>query len=136
MERAARLIAKSKSSNRILSDDEIARAAWPSAVGEAIAARTSRIRLVRSTLVIEVEDAIWQKQLHALTAQIVDRLRKVTGSDIVRDLEFRIAIPRRHPQRAGASDSLDAQNAIDEAERIHDPVLQKVYRLSRKRALG
>jgi hypothetical protein len=130
MERAARLIAKSKNSSRILTDDEIARAAWPAAVGKAIAAHTSRIRLVRSTLVIDVEDPIWQRQLHSLTAQIVERLRKITGSDSVRDLEFRIAIPRRQPQRA------EARNGADEADAISDPVLQKLYRRSRKRALG
>jgi hypothetical protein len=130
MERAARLIAKSKNSSRILTDDEIARAAWPAAVGKAIAAHTSRIRLVRSTLVIDVEDPIWQRQLHSLTAQIVERLRKITGSDSVRDLEFRIAIPRRQPQRA------ETRNEADEADAIGDPVLQKLYRRSRKRALG
>lgn len=130
MERAAWLIAKSKNSSRILTEDEIARAAWPAAVGKAIAAHTSRIRLVRSTLVIDVEDAIWQRQLHSLTAQIVERLRKITGSDTVRDLEFRIAIPRRQPQRA------ESRAEGDEADAIDDPVLQKLYRLSRKRALG
>lgn len=130
MERAARLIAKTKNSNRILTDDEILRAAWPATVGKAIAARTSRIRLVRSTLVVEVEDAIWQRQLHLLTGQIVQRLRKITGSDTVRDIEFRIAIPRRQPQRA------ETRNDGDEADAISDPVLQKLYRLSRKRALG
>lgn len=136
MERAARLIAKSKTPNRILTDDEIARAVWPGAVGKAIAAHTSRLRLVRSTLVVEVEDAIWQRQLHALTWQILDRIRKVTGSDTVRDLEFRIAIPRRQPQRAESADSVKLEGAADEADRIGDPVLQKLYRLSRKRALG
>jgi Dna[CI] antecedent, DciA len=130
MERAARLIAKSKNSKRILTEDEIARAVWPVAVGKAVAAHTSRIRLVRSTLVIDVEDAIWQRQLHSLTAQIVERLRKITGSDTVRDLEFRIAIPRRQPQRA------ESRSDGDEADAISDPVLQKLYRLSRKRALG
>ena len=136
MERAARLIAKSKAPNRILTEDEIARAVWPGAVGKAIAAHTSRIRLVRSTLVIEVEDAIWQRQLHALTSQILERIRKVTGTETVRDLEFRIAIPRRHPQRAESSESVALEGTNDEADRIGDAVLQKVYRLSRKRALG
>lgn len=130
MERAARLIAKSKPSNRILTEEEIARAAWPAAVGKAIAARSSRIRLVRSTLVVDVEDAIWQRQLHALSSQIVARLRKITGSETVRDLEFRIAIPRREPQRA------ESRAEGDEAETISDPVLQRLYRLSRKRALS
>ena len=81
MERAARLIKNSKLSRQLLSDEDLARAVWPSVVGKAIAAHTSRIKLVRSTLVVEVEDAIWQQQLYRLTAQILDRLRKLTDID-------------------------------------------------------
>jgi predicted nucleic acid-binding Zn ribbon protein len=99
MERAARLIKNSKLSRQVLTDDDLARAVWPAAVGRAIAAHTVRIKLVRNTLVVEVEDAIWQRQLHQLSPQILQRLRKLTGSDGIQDLEFRIAIPRRQPQR-------------------------------------
>jgi predicted nucleic acid-binding Zn ribbon protein len=99
MERAARLIKNSRLSRQVLSEDDLARAVWPAAVGKAIAAHTVRIKLVRRTLVIEVEDAIWQRQLYQLSPQILDRLRKLTGSDSIQELEFRIAIPRRLPQR-------------------------------------
>jgi predicted nucleic acid-binding Zn ribbon protein len=136
MERAARLIRKNKPSSEIFTDEDLNRALWPAAVGKAIAAHTSRIKLVRSTLVVEVEDAIWQKQLFPLTAQIVDRIRKVTGSDAVRDLEFRVAVPRRQPMRAISCDGQlhQSEQDFDEAEGICDPVLKKVYRLSRKKA--
>lgn len=105
MERAVRLIKNSKISRGVLNDEDLARAAWPSAVGKAIAAHTSRIKLVRATLVVEVEDAIWQQQLHRLTAQILDRLRKLTGNDGIEEIEFRIAVPRRQPERAETSAS-------------------------------
>jgi hypothetical protein len=138
MERAARLF-KYKSVNReIMTDEDVFRAAWPLAVGKAIARHTSRLKMVRGTLVIEVEDAIWQRQLHTLSSQILDRLRKFTGNSVLTDLEFRIGVPRRSAQRAefgghSAADSpLEAQT--DEAETILDPVLKKVYRLSRKKA--
>ncbi|MDQ2712252.1 MAG: DUF721 domain-containing protein [Acidobacteriota bacterium] len=141
MERAAGLIGKNKYSKKIFTDDDLARAIWPTAVGKAIAAHTSRLRLVRNTLVVEVEDAIWQKQLYHLTASILDRLRKVTASDIVRDIEFRIAIPRREPGRAETRERLELKSVelkntdpSDESESIRDPVLKKVYRLSRKKA--
>ena len=133
MERAARLIQKSKHSRQILSDEEMARAAWPAAVGKAIAAHTSGVRLVRTTLVVEVEDATWQRQLHGLTRQIVERMRKLTGSDAVDDIEFRTAVPRKQPQRAESAHSV-AQGQDGEAERIEDPVLRKLYRMSRKKA--
>jgi predicted nucleic acid-binding Zn ribbon protein len=139
MESAARVIRNKKISREILSDGDMARAVWPAAVGKAIAAHTSRVKLVRTTLVVEVEDAIWQKQLRSLTAAILDRLNKLTGSDHIKDIEFRIAIPRRQPQRADAREANVPETAIsteDEAERIQDPVLKRVYRVSRRKATG
>lgn len=137
MERAARLIQKNRDSRQVLTEEELVRAVWPEAVGKAIAAHTSGLRLVRTTLVVEVGDVIWQRQLHSLTRQIVERLRKITGNDNIQDVEFRIAIPRRPAQRAESPDSgiaQDPQRATDEAERIQDPMLRKVYRMSRKKA--
>lgn len=136
MERAARLIKKNRLSQSVLSEDDIARAAWPSAVGKAIAAHTGRLSVVRTTLVVEVEDAIWQKQLYPLTSQILGRLRTVTGSDVIQDIEFRVAIPRRLPQRAGMPDrpTSEAVSSADESDAIRDPVLKRLYRISRKRA--
>ncbi len=133
MERAARLIKTNKFSNGFFTDDDLARAIWPAAVGKAIAAHTSRVKLVRSTLVVEVEDAIWQRQLHFLTRQIIDRICKVTGRGIVQDIEFRVAIPRRQAARAEVRESSEPA-VLDEADAIRDPVLKKVYRLSRKKA--
>ena len=136
MERAARLIKKNKYSNKLFTDDDLARAIWPSAVGRAIAAHTSRVKLVRTTLLVEVQDAIWQKQLHPLTGQILVRLHEVMGSDAIQDIEFRVAIPRRQVMRAEARQSMPSGQApaTDEADAIQDPVLKKVYQLSRKKA--
>jgi hypothetical protein len=104
-------------------------------VVKAVSAHPCPAKLVRYKLFVSVGDAVWQRQLHALRSQIVERLQKLTGSHIVQELEFQIAIPRREPQRAGTRfTTLDARFAPDEAESIADPVLQKVYRLSRKRA--
>ncbi len=139
MERAVRLIKNQKISGDILSDADIARAVWPAAVGKSIAAHTGRLNLVRTTLVVEVEDAIWQKQLHCLSHQILSRVRNLTGTDRIRDIEFRIGVPRRQPQRADSRDaSLSPYGPAseDESERIQDPVLKKIYRLSRRKATG
>jgi hypothetical protein len=138
MERAARLFKNNRYAKDILGEEGLARAAWPAAVGKAASAHTSPAKLVRNKLIVSVGDAIWQRQLHALSPQIVERLRKLTGSHIVQELEFQIALPRRAPQRAEARSttlhSRDSGSAPDEAERIADPVLQKIYRRSRKRA--
>jgi predicted nucleic acid-binding Zn ribbon protein len=139
MERAAKIIKKNKHSRQVMSDEDIARAVWPAAVGKAIASHTSRLKLVRNKLVIEVEDAIWQRQLHTLSIQIIGRLRTLTGSDAIEELEFRIGVPRREAQRAEslAPGLLALQpDSDDESHRIQDPVLKKVYQLSRKRAIA
>jgi hypothetical protein len=135
MERAARLIQKNKLSKKVFSEEDLARAAWPAAVGKAIAAHTWRLTLVRQTLVVEVEDAIWQKQLFTLRGQILERLRRCTASDVVQEVEFRIALKRRQPQRAETRESPQSDiDKGDEADSIQDAVLKKVYRLSRKKA--
>ena len=139
MERAAKIIKANKHSRQIMTDDDIARAVWPAAVGKAIACHTSRLKLVRNKLIIEVEDAVWQRQLHTLSSQIIGRLRVLTGSDAIEQLEFRIGIPRRQAQRAEALTAplFNSQgNSDDESHRIHDPVLKKLYRLSRKKAIA
>ena len=130
MERAARVFKNKKVSKEIVSDEDIARAVWATAVGKTIASHTSRLILVRNNLVVEVEDAIWQRQLYGLSRQIVDRIQKLTGSDVVQDVEFRIGIPRREPQRAEERD-LETQ---DEADGIQDPVMRRIYKRSKKQA--
>lgn len=135
MERAARLIKDNTFSKKVFSDEDFARAVWPMAVGKAIASHTSRIRLVRSKLVVEVEDAIWQRQLHTLSFQILDRLKRVAGNAGIQELEFRVAVPRRQPQKAETRESAGTPAPpADEADAIQDPVLKKLYRLSRKKA--
>ena len=130
MERAARLIKNKKLSRELVNDEDIARAVWPTAVGKKIASHTSRLKLVRHNLVVEVEDAIWQRQLYGLSRQILDRIRKLTGSDVVQDIEFRIGIPRREAQRA----EIRSSQASDDAESIQDPVMRRIYLRSKKQA--
>jgi hypothetical protein len=136
MERAAQLIKNKKVSRELVTDEEIACAVWPRAVGKTIANHTSRLKLVRHNLVVEVEDAIWQRQLHSLSRQIVARIQKLTGSDAVQDIEFRIGVPRREPQRAETRQPDIPAAESDEADSIQDPVMRRLYRLSRKKAAG
>jgi hypothetical protein len=60
----------------------------------------------------------------------------VTGSNRIQEIEFRIAIPRRQPQRAGVLNGAadEATKLADESDAIQDPVLKRLYRISRKRA--
>lgn len=132
MEHAGRLIGNLNRAKHMLPDEDLARAAWPRAVGKKIAARTAVARLVRKTLVVEVEDMIWQRQINTLRPQIVQALSKVAGPGLVEDIELRPMTPRRVPQRADTArrDALPP----DEADAIADPQLRRVYRMSRKKA--
>jgi len=130
MERAGKSLAKLKLSDAI-SPDDLARAAWPAAVGKRIATHAAAKSLVRGSLIVEVEDGIWQKQLFYLRFQILAKLQEVVGAGMITGVEFRIATPRRPPQPAL---SLNASKALDEADGITDPGMRIVYKQARKKA--
>jgi hypothetical protein len=134
MERAGKALAKLKLSDAI-SPDQLAFAAWPAAVGKRIAVHACPKALVRGSLVIEVEDAVWQKQLFHLRYEILAKLSEVLGSGIVTDVEFRIApaAPRRPPQSA---QSHSETVSPDDADCIEDPVMRILYKQARTRALS
>jgi len=131
MERASRVIAKLTSGGGAIDCDDIARAAWPVAVGKRIAARARPLRMVRTRLIVEVEDRMWQRQLLALSGQILANLRKHLGQGVVDDLEFRVIPPRRESQRATEAQPV---TSLDDANDIADPVLRNLYKSARKRA--
>jgi predicted nucleic acid-binding Zn ribbon protein len=130
MERAGKSLAKLKLPDAI-SHDDLARAAWPAAVGKRIAGHAAAKALVRGSLIVEVEDGIWQKQLFYLRFQILAKLQEVVGAGVITDVEFRIAPPRRPPQPAL---TLNAAKAHDEADAISDPGMRMVYKQARKKA--
>ena len=135
MERAASLLGKIKLPRNSVAPEDMARAAWRSAVGDKIAAHTTVVGLVRTRLVVEVGDAIWQRQLNTLARQIIRNLQAIVGAGIIDDLDFRPAIaPRRGPQRSEAASTASA--VPDEADAITDRAMRRVYKISRKKAVG
>jgi predicted nucleic acid-binding Zn ribbon protein len=133
MERASKLIRRLRLPGDTITTEEIACAAWPDAVGKKIASHTRAVRMVRSRLVIEVEDSIWQRQLFSLTPHILRNLQKALGPDVVEEVNFRV-MPRRF-EPARATQSLPALLA-DESDLIEDPVMRSIYRLAKKKALA
>jgi hypothetical protein len=133
MERASKLIRGLRLPGDTITAEEIACAAWPNAVGRKIAMHTRAARMVRTRLIVEVEDHIWQRQLFALSSHILRNMEKSLGAGMIEDVEFRVAPRRREPQRA----ELPVPALLmDEANGIADPVLRSIYRASRKRALA
>ena len=131
MERAGRVIGKLKLASHGVTDEQIAVSAWAAAVGKTIAPRSRALSLVRSRLVVEVEDKVWQRQLFTLQHQILSNLEKITGRRIADSLEFRVGVPRRGPARAESAAPL-----FDEANGIQNSTLRNIYVSARKRALA
>lgn len=132
MERAGQVVSRLRLASHGLTDEQIATAAWGVAVGKTIARRTTVLSLVRTRLVVAVEDRVWQKQLFTLRGQIISRLEETLGRRIVEELEFRIAGPARKPVQSA---ELTAE-VPDEADGIRDPVLRSIYKSSRRKAAG
>src|SRR5207248_9595673 len=131
MDQASRIIARWTGVSDVISHERIACGAWKKAVGKKVALRTRALKLVRSTLVVEVEDEIWRKNLWSLRYQILRNLEKAIGPEIVSDVELRLMPPRREPQR-DTGESL-VLRPFDDADSITDPGLRRIYKAARRR---
>jgi predicted nucleic acid-binding Zn ribbon protein len=131
MERASRVLGKLSFPEGTFTPEAMVCAAWASAVGKKIAVHARAAKLVRTHLIVEVEDAIWQRQLFVLREQIRRKIDESVGMGIVEDIEFRVIPVRLGPRRAQR-----AMPGADEASGITDPVLRNIYKASRKRELA
>ena len=64
MQRLSNVMGKMKFPDDTVSLEQVACAAWPAAVGRRIASHARAVKLVRSHLVVEVEDAVAEVHLH------------------------------------------------------------------------
>ncbi len=71
MERVSRLIGNLRVAEQPLTPEQVVLSAWPRAVGKKLAANTRAIKLIRTRLVIEVEDEVWRRNLFTLSRQIL-----------------------------------------------------------------
>ena len=130
MEPASRLFGKMDFPGDSVSSQELVCAAWSAAVGKRIARHARAERLVRTKLIIGVDDAVWQRQLFTMSRMILSKLAEKVGDGLVDEVEFRVSPQRRGPQRAERSAPSTPQ---DEADGIEDPGLRRIYITSRKR---
>ena len=64
--------------------------AWSRAAGDGLRRHAIPFRLFRNTLVVSVADNIWQKQLQSMSAELVSRINRLLGREVVETIEFRI----------------------------------------------
>jgi predicted nucleic acid-binding Zn ribbon protein len=123
MQRAGKLIGKLKMSRDSGDSEARAIAAWRVAAGKKIAEHTRATAIVRTSLIVEVEDQVWQRQLNTLRHFLIRNLTEVLGEQLITEIDFR-PMPRRiRPQRAEAA----------RPGAIEDPVLDLLYRQSKNR---
>src|SRR5258708_31116444 len=130
MEHASRLFGKMKFPGDAVSSEELVCAAWSAAVGKRIARHARAERLVRTKLIVGVDDAVWQRQLFSMSRMILSKVAEGLGDGVVDEVEFRVAPQRRGPQRA---EQASAAYPEDEAAGIADPDLRRIYITSRNR---
>jgi predicted nucleic acid-binding Zn ribbon protein len=129
MERAGRLVGKMNLLPQVADAETRARAAWPVAAGKKIAKHARATALVRGTLVVEVGDAIWQRQLATLRHFLLRNLARELGEGLVSEIDFRPTPARRPPQSAASGRPAPAHT-----DGIQDPVLALLYRRSQGNA--
>jgi len=116
-----------------VSAEQLVCAAWSAAVGARIAKHARAERLVRTKLIVGVDDSVWQRQLFGMSRMILSKLTENLGERLVVDeLEFRVAAQKRGPQRAERSTT----RPPDEADGIEDADLRRLYVTSRKKELA
>src|SRR5712671_3327951 len=67
-----------------------AKLAWTRAAGDGLRRHAIPFRLFRQTLVVSVADAIWQRQMISMSAELISRINNLLGRDVVEVIEFRI----------------------------------------------
>lgn len=64
--------------------------AWARAAGSGLSRQAVPFRLDGGRFIVSVADAIWQKQLQSMSAELIFRLNNLLGKRIVDELVFRI----------------------------------------------
>jgi hypothetical protein len=65
-------------------------AAWKHGIGEGLQNHAVATKLEANILIVEVRDAIWQRQLGTMKEQLLFRVNSVLGQAIVKNIELRV----------------------------------------------
>ena len=113
-------------------DEIAAKIAWRRVSGEGLRDHALPSRLHEKTLTVAVADAVWQKQLQPMSAELIFRINKLLRRKVVERIEFRInphslnslALQRRSAPRV--SEPLPS-TIISSAAGIGDPELRERF---------
>ena len=124
--------------------ESLARVAWTRAVGDGLRAHTIPIRLSGNTLVVAVADAPWQKQLRAMSAELLARVNRVLGQNLIHFLEFRVCPDQLPTRNIDAKEGEQIEPAwarvpveiVSAAEDISDESLREHFLLAAAAAMN
>ena len=83
--------------------------AWKRVAGEGLRGQAVPFRLYRKTLIVAVADTTWQKQLEAVSGQLLFRLNSLLGQAVVTYIEFRIDPATVRAERAKHATEIDTE---------------------------
>ena len=111
-------------------------AAWKHAAGEGLRDHAVPLRLAERILIVAVADAVWQKQLSALCAQMVFRVNHLLGRSLVDRIELRIepAAIKHRPLEARVATHIDESSVPIELWKAASSISDKNLRQSFLRA--
>jgi hypothetical protein len=81
--------------------------AWRRVAGSALRGQAVPFRLYRKTLIVAVADTTWQKQLEAMSGQLLFRLNSLLGQAVVTFIEFRIDPKSVQKERATLAEEIE-----------------------------
>ncbi|HFE64430.1 hypothetical protein B1H10_00890 [candidate division KSB1 bacterium 4484_188] len=61
---------------------------WDSVVGKEISERTEPFKMVKGNLFVKVKDAAWRNELQFFKNEIIEKLNKKIGKNVVSDIKF------------------------------------------------
>lgn len=89
--------------------------AWRRVAGAGLRGQAVPFRLYRKTLIVAVADATWQKQLEAVSPQLLFRLNSLLGQAVVTFIEFRIDPKTVQTERAAIK--VQEQKTVEQERR-------------------
>ena len=110
-----------------------AKIAWTRAAGEGLRRHAVPLRLSEQKLIVAVSDAVWQKQLQSMSAELIFRINKLLQREVVASIEFHVSpgslralAPSKSGQAEKSAQPLPAE-VISSAADIDDPELRERF---------
>ena len=105
--------------------------AWRVTAGDPLSQRAIASEFKNESLIVLVEDAVWQKQLEQMRPQLLWRVNSMLGEPLVKTIEFRIDttafVERRQHAGIAANHAPIPVELLSAAAQIEDVELRRAF---------